>query len=218
MSRLFIRIQKSETSSAASTSKSPTSEGPLPPADELPAEHNQRDAEGRADERHPTDPVQPLAGKERSGSAQQHRHAAYHERRMRHRGERESVELYEVLHRYAEKRCDEQQPPLSPIETRAMAKRKRQQSDACKCEAVEHHVAHAHDCEHDLAEVEACTPEAAGQRACAITQPKGGGARVLEGGGHATTLRANGRAPQMPRGLTRENGARGWVQMPFRCR
>jgi hypothetical protein len=142
----------------------------------VPAKNDERGADSGSDESEPGDGVEALAGKEHGGYSQQHGHGTHHERSVADGGMGESVELDEELDGDAEGGGDEQDADLACGEANAVEQGYREQAEAGEEESVEHHVLHAHFIEGQTAEVEASSPEASCNCACAIAEE--GGARA----------------------------------------
>ena len=136
------------------------------------AQNNERRTDRGTAQGQPAEAVQAFTGKKDGRGSQQHRHRTHHERSMAYRGAGQAVELDEELHRNTERGGDEKQADFAACEADPVQQRYRNHAEACKKEAVEHHVLHAHFIERQPAEVEASAPEAPGQRAGAIAQER----------------------------------------------
>ncbi len=91
------------------------------------------------------------------------RHGADHERGVRDGGEREAFELQEELQGNSHEGSEHEHTPLGCVEVWTVREEQRQKADEREGETVEDHCANTHFGEGDLAEVEATTPEAAGE-------------------------------------------------------
>ena len=102
-------------------------------------------------------------GEEGCADGQDYGHHSYHKCGVRDGGESEAFELVDELQGDAEKGGEEEQSPLGCVEAWAVRDEQREKADGGEDEAVEDHCAYVHLVEGDLAEVEAATPEAAGE-------------------------------------------------------